>query len=969
MKSFDCIIPINKQNISKLNELNKKGEFVFEHYYSANNQYYLELSEKEISLLEKNGITFYKKQEIPRSLILNRLKEKAIIRRKDTDDAITTGFVDHYLTLDEINDHLTSLAATFPTLCNIVTLPYSTSGYDGSNPLLVGPATVKMLRITTTPSEKTKPGMLLICGTHAREWINPIVAVEFAEQLLRNYNPSSADPDIITINRIVEQGDIFIVPVMNPDGFNYSLNDDNMWRKNRRSPTVPTECFGVDLNRNYEIYFGGAGSSASTCSDGYHGPAAFSEPENRNIKYILDNYYNILIAVDSHSAGDAIYRPIETGGAYIASEPVSPVDEIIYQQLETAANNAIFAVSGKTYYTGTTNNHAGTSDEYMFFSRRIFAFDFECASSFQPPIATALNSVNEVTAALRALALKAVDLDLDSSLPVSIMQCIDRTSSMVAYNYSEAAKANAKRFVDLMSLSDETGIVSFADPSPDSTATPFDERAVLEYPLTAISSAGVYENLKSGIEAINFYGWTSIGEGLLKGAEQLAGASFNKFIILISDGFENREPWVADVLASFPSDIKVYTIALGSVADVDLLQNIASVTGGQFYMSPDTLTLFQIYNQIRADITDDEIILNKPIHKDDASSKFVSDKHEVMVENSATSLTFSVSWNPSDNVENLSFSVVSPNNMVMEHGGWRIKSKRDNNYLLVEVKRPMPGKWTFNINNLNAEYVVSAFVRSAIEAFNFINVGKVQNKFAVNANIWLLSNGVKLSGLKGVFRAQKINIPEKETISARKRLNEEWKSQVVKEIGENYVEREIEIASEKLVINGGRGLSTKEAINNLLIRQDLEDGVYNLHLTVEGQLPDGSRFERCLLKTVCAGEVNKDVVKSNNYLITGKVVFENGKPAQNIKVEAFDKDLIGSDALGIAMTDQHGNFKITYKKRDFKDFLFDKNPDLYFKIRNAEGEVIVNTKNDIMNNARQIEEFFITIPQPVLEYH
>lgn len=46
-------------------------------------------------------------------------------------------------------------------------------------------------------------------------------------------------------------------------------------------------CYGVDLNRNYDINFGGQGSSPNECSHLYQGPEALSEPETLAIANLL----------------------------------------------------------------------------------------------------------------------------------------------------------------------------------------------------------------------------------------------------------------------------------------------------------------------------------------------------------------------------------------------------------------------------------------------------------------------------------------------------------------------------------------------------------------------------------------------------------------------------------------------------------------------------------------------------------
>ena len=57
-------------------------------------------------------------------------------------------------------------------------------------------------------------------------------------------------------------------PVVNPDGYVYNeVNDPfggGLWRKNRRNNGGGS--FGVDLNRNWTVGFGGRGSSSRTRS-------------------------------------------------------------------------------------------------------------------------------------------------------------------------------------------------------------------------------------------------------------------------------------------------------------------------------------------------------------------------------------------------------------------------------------------------------------------------------------------------------------------------------------------------------------------------------------------------------------------------------------------------------------------------------------------------------------------------------
>lgn len=712
MSFYACRVAATVANRLLLQTLDQQGRIAFDHVHDDGCWLRFALNSRELKVLREHDIAVEIVEDLAKTAAEKR-QARATPRRParrggddDGDDALDTGFVDQYLDADEVAARISALAASFPALCHLSVLPEASHGYDGAVAALVGPSDVQLLRLTNDPANRSRPALLLVCGTHAREWINPLIAIEFAEQLVRNHDPASVDPDVIAVTRILQQGEVLIVPVMNPDGLNFSMHDDPGWRKNRRPNPGAPGCPGVDNNRNYDMFFGGAGSSGAPCNGTHRGPSAFSEPENRNIRHIAENFPNILIAVDSHSAGEDLFRPTATGGSFIGSLPVSPEDELIYQQLETAANAAIQSVSGKTYSTGTTSNHAGTSDEYLLFAHRVFAFDSECALEFQPPIDSALVSVQEVVAALRALATKAVDLDVDTAAPVRIVQAIDRTGSMAAFGYDDDARANAKRFVDLMSLGDSTAVVSFADPSPDPATTPFADRATVDYPLTVLTTSTV-NAARDEIDALAFGGWTSLGAGLQTAADLLAPTAAGRdAIVLLSDGFENREPWAASVLAGFPTGIPVHTIALGPQSDVPLLQQIATDTGGTFHLSPGSLDLYTIYNQIRVDATDDDLVFNDEVEAQG------DDDAQFLIEDGVSRLLLSIAGLPSRKSPRV--ALIDPHGRRLRRGDWGYRLDARAGHLVLRVLRPCPGRWRLCIDE-PGKCGVAAFVRSPLK--------------------------------------------------------------------------------------------------------------------------------------------------------------------------------------------------------------------------------------------------------------
>lgn len=81
-----------------------------------------------------------------------------------------------------------------------------------------------------------------------------------------------------------------------------------MWRKNR-VPTFEAGCPGVDVNRNFDVNFGGIGTSDDPCQDSYHGPKALSERESSSIAQFIDRFNNIKIYISFHSYGQYLMFP------------------------------------------------------------------------------------------------------------------------------------------------------------------------------------------------------------------------------------------------------------------------------------------------------------------------------------------------------------------------------------------------------------------------------------------------------------------------------------------------------------------------------------------------------------------------------------------------------------------------------------------------------------------------------------
>ncbi len=138
---------------------------------------------------------------------------------------------------------------------------------------------------------------VLINGTqHAREWISTMVNMSIADRLVRNY---ASDP---AVQAFVDTTTLWVVPVVNPDGYQFSWGTDRYWRKNRR------DRHGVDLNRNWGVAWGGSGASKNKGAETYRGEYAFSEPETQALRNLALREH-FAFHVDFHAFSQLILYP------------------------------------------------------------------------------------------------------------------------------------------------------------------------------------------------------------------------------------------------------------------------------------------------------------------------------------------------------------------------------------------------------------------------------------------------------------------------------------------------------------------------------------------------------------------------------------------------------------------------------------------------------------------------------------
>ncbi|MFD2091152.1 M14 family metallopeptidase [Blastococcus deserti] len=173
---------------------------------------------------------------------------------------------------------------------------------------------------------------------HAREWISVEVPYLLAEHLLDN---SSTEP----VRSWLQQGEVWVAPMVNPDGHEHSRTVNRLWRKNRRRN--PGGSIGVDPNRNYGYMWGVLDISTSShvpSDETYVGPRAFSEPEVRAVRDLVtrEHFGGVL---SYHSYSQLILYP----WGY-TSQPIEDEDDLAEMRgLADGMEGLIRGVHGRTY--------------------------------------------------------------------------------------------------------------------------------------------------------------------------------------------------------------------------------------------------------------------------------------------------------------------------------------------------------------------------------------------------------------------------------------------------------------------------------------------------------------------------------------------------------------------------------------------------------------------------------------------
>jgi len=259
-----------------------------------------------------------------------------------------------FLSARLMNSWLEQLAARYPQEMQLGNIGTTGEGRD-----------IKVVKLNANSS---LPTIFIDAGIHAREWISPASILFFIEKLVKRLNKGKGQKELA-------QFQWHIVPLANPDGYEYTRSNDRMWRKNTVA-NPGSSCIGVDLNRNFPEGYG-VGASRDPCSEVFQGSHPFSEAESRALRDYLQSLTQVKAAISVHSFGSVLIYP--WGYKEKQHERRVPL-----ASLANEISQAILSRTGERYEPGTAREvfglwglAGGATDDWYITQGLPYSYTFE----------------------------------------------------------------------------------------------------------------------------------------------------------------------------------------------------------------------------------------------------------------------------------------------------------------------------------------------------------------------------------------------------------------------------------------------------------------------------------------------------------------------------------------------------------------------------------------------------------------
>jgi hypothetical protein len=325
-----------------------------------------------------------------------------------------------------------------------------------------------------------------------------------------------------------------------------------------------------------------------------------------------------------------------------------------------------------------------------------------------------------ITSDWQDFALVIDNADVPDAAPVNVATVLDRSGSMIFFDYVDITRICTRQAIDLMGVGDHVGLVSFGD----------DARVEFPVPGTAvaeITGQPVKDTAMAAVTNVAFGGCTAMGDGIASAAALLSAAPTPRAIVLFSDGYDNKgcapagstRPSALQAAQALPADVRLFSCAMGPASDQALLESLAIETSGRYYFMPAIDELFEVYNYIRGQVSGTSIVVNQP---GQASSSVVP----AFIDAAARAATFTVAWadaglravlgDPQKAHEVGVRLVDSKGRVVPKHAAF-VRRHIADTFVVFRIEDPAPGRWHLQVQTLeqtHVAYTAGVFVDSPL---------------------------------------------------------------------------------------------------------------------------------------------------------------------------------------------------------------------------------------------------------------
>jgi carboxypeptidase T len=287
---------------------------------SAEKCYFL-VNKEDKKRIKKSGITIIDQKSLPGVLP----SPSGLSRQFEGEAPDVNGRYHNYR---ETEAFLLDLGNHYPDMAEVFSIGQSIEGRE-----------IYMIKISDNVHlEEEEPNVYFVGCHHGNEWISVEVPLLFARYLLEQY------PDNPEVQQVINGSQTYILPLLNPDGLEFSIHVYRWWRKNRRYNGGYS--FGVDLNRNYDYLWGhdDVGSSPDPRRGSYRGAYPFSEPETNAFQQF---------ALVHPPAGALAYHSYHHLILYPWGYTLEPAPDMAeMHEIAKEMSERIFQVNGRTYLYG-----------------------------------------------------------------------------------------------------------------------------------------------------------------------------------------------------------------------------------------------------------------------------------------------------------------------------------------------------------------------------------------------------------------------------------------------------------------------------------------------------------------------------------------------------------------------------------------------------------------------------------------